>query len=344
MRLLFTKQGEDCTCDGFLEAFENELPTVILVILGSLVPIGHLCVPCILSSMYTATGGEQVSHKLQPSYCQSLMCASGVCCDKEHVPYSFGLPCVLYPLTAMQLWRNEVRRNEVIHRETGSAARYALHRQEKWSNDTIELTIIRGLWRPVLSGETEVFTPKSVKVELWNTLAEILDANQGEWVHGGSLDVYNRYYQDMIQGLIGSKDGSLCAVFRTSADSPSCFVRDMKVHGDTTVGEIFEAASKQSLQQEQVEAMSVVVVDVDSVERTAVVKSNELVGSIGDGAKSVMFSDVSIDPLVTWGEAFKNSGLCDGCRIELTEPSTDGATTENWTPKEQISGNQLEQL
>ena len=253
----------------------------------------------------------------------------------------------------MQLWRerrNDSFKPQEIHEpstqmnanEPSAEDKYKQARIAEHGTGTVELCIVRGPVHPVGASPTapEIFRPKPVKVNLWNTLAEVMDANQASWVHGGSIMAYEQH-DEWLAGLLGSKETKLCAVIsrhvqsmvlHRTMTSDVCSVVELPVTPTTLIGELWQHAQAKRTQEEGSAGQMVVRVIRDQVEENVTLKTDDLVETLSvryGGGFCVAFSGVPIDPRICWGEAFKVTGMVPNCELVLRplEAADESGTT-----------------
>jgi hypothetical protein len=233
-------------------------------------------------------------------------------------PFAVGLGCCLSPCTAAQLWRHQL--DEINHNLPTTAQQFIAARQTKWtkldaSPQSFDLTLVRG------AGASSVFLPKKVRVQAWNTLAEVVEENQESWVKGGSVETVEM--QDWLRELVGSTESKICAIVTKYTES--VWISDFVVSPRSEMGELWTEATrctKQAREQYGDAVMPVTVVDDETgAEKEVNLRASELVCTL-DSTTNVSFCGDPIASTICWGKAWEATGMNANCRIHLSKPLT----------------------
>lgn len=356
-----------CRCDGE--------ECLLVFILASLVvpPFGWLCGPCIIAGVYSKE--QEAVTDLEGCHC--LLSTYGF--EFFDIPCGIGLPCCLFPCAIRQMLRERLHRNQHTDtidfssiaqhedndkRETEMQAvvaeRYKQQRLSCWGDQTVELTVLSShQYCPVNSDHAPVFTAHNVKVgvHLWETLAEVTQANQEWWVFNGDAAWSSRAADGLsslvlqlpapqyrwLCGLVGSPERRLTALIRVSGQAP--FWVSRVVEPTTSIGELWEAAQKNSAElvaEYGKDTEMPVVVQVKGFSKDVTLKAVDLVASTlvtleADGGHgSFFFSGVKLDSAVCWGEAWASNGMVAGCVLDL-EQEEEPTEFEIWGPEGEVT-------
>eukprot|EP00656_Telonema_subtile_P050019 TRINITY_DN6373_c0_g1_i2.p1 TRINITY_DN6373_c0_g1~~TRINITY_DN6373_c0_g1_i2.p1 ORF type:complete len:439 (+),score=85.35 TRINITY_DN6373_c0_g1_i2:3-1319(+) len=280
-------------------------------------PVGWLLGPCVISGMY---------QKAQDTLPNALP-LPGIACELSGITFGVGAACCLFPCAVRQLKaeaalrqssggatpsQEDERRREF---EAKAAAAYEADRKARHGSEVVYLRIVPGALRAVGSNGQALFSAElEAKVHPYQTVAEVLSANQAGWASEGCLDS-----EQWLRGLTGSEEHIMQAVMRRSGDESSVWVCTT-VSGTTVVGELWAMAqaNRKELVQEFGDAQMCLRIEEEQKGSSEVnVKACDLVAAdFGVGAE-LSFSDVRLDGGSSWGAVWKRSGMTEGCEVQL---------------------------
>lgn len=311
---------------------------------------GYLCGPCVIAGLYgqsqdniAGNVDEYMLWRRKYATQDNICCYTGhfmlktMHCEPCDVPCGVGVACCFFPCALRQMHRERIHRgadeislDEVEHNPEHDHERqkvfadqaadaYRDARKESFGEQALKLRIVQGSYGMLLSEARSVFHPTTVAVYAWQTVAEVAQANEAEWVTKG--DVSRWQTVDWLAGLTGCRDSKLCAVI-TDGDREG-WVVDYVVEPTTTIGEIWTKAQhtrEEAVKQYGDVVMPVVLCAEDGSEVATVLRAADFAGAtIPEDlfGGSFMFSGVKLDHGGSWGSVWAASGMAPDCKVEL---------------------------
>ena len=222
-----------------------------------------------------------------------------------------------------------------------SLSLFRLERQATWgSNQALLFEVFVGPFQLENGDGVSVVVPSgTVRVEAWQTIAEVIESNASSWLLQGTLRQASTN-ADWLRTFTGSRDGLIVARF--SQHGRDVWTLGHCITGSTVIGELWrdaECINARNTERYGGTEMTVTLLVEDGTARDVVLQANSLVIATRLQAAGwqwtetkLVFSDIALSDELCWGEVWQTNGMVDHCTVVMQPVDLGRAGGDAWTP------------